>query len=147
MFECKKPQFTNDQSIIDIDWNHPEYGWIPFSATSDDVDVHGRAIYQAAIAGAYGEIAPFIQTEAAQKGYRVIIPVSEFRSCFTDAEQLKIKAATYTDPSVGLTYDNFLVMQFVNLTDPSVIAALDLYIEKGLIDPRRKAEILALEEL
>lgn len=60
MYECKNPQYAApDNSLINVEWNHPEFGWIPFTASPDDVEQHGRDIYAAAIAGEYGPIAPY----------------------------------------------------------------------------------------
>lgn len=36
---------------FDCEIEHPSYGWIPFTATEDDAEAHGRAIF-AACAGA-----------------------------------------------------------------------------------------------
>ena len=56
----RNPKYTSlDGSIIDVELNHPEFGWIPFTASPDDVEQHGRDIYAAAIAGEYGPIAPY----------------------------------------------------------------------------------------
>jgi len=56
----RNPQYSNaDGTTIDVELNHPEYGWIPFTASPDDVEQHGRDIYVAAIAGEYGDIAPY----------------------------------------------------------------------------------------
>lgn len=43
-----------------MEYNHPEYGWIPFTATPDDTEQHGREIYAAALAGEYGQVAPYV---------------------------------------------------------------------------------------
>lgn len=32
---------------IDCEINHPQFGWIPFTADPNDVEPHGRAIWQA----------------------------------------------------------------------------------------------------
>lgn len=32
---------------FDCEINHPQFGWIPFTADPDDVEPHGRAIWQA----------------------------------------------------------------------------------------------------
>lgn len=56
----KNPKYSSpDGSAIDVEWNHFEFGWIPFTATPDDVEQHGRDIYAAAISGEYGPIAPY----------------------------------------------------------------------------------------
>lgn len=31
---------------VDLEYNHPEYGWIPFSAHPDDVEELGRDLYE-----------------------------------------------------------------------------------------------------
>lgn len=60
MYNCKNPQYAvPDGTLINLDWDHPEYGWIPFTASPDDVEQHGRDIYAAALAGEYGPIAPY----------------------------------------------------------------------------------------
>lgn len=38
---------------------HPTYGWIPFTASADDPESHGRELYSKAIAGEFGTIAPY----------------------------------------------------------------------------------------
>lgn len=32
---------------IDCEINHPRFGWLPFTASPDDVEEHGRAIFEA----------------------------------------------------------------------------------------------------
>lgn len=49
----------NKYNTIDCEIEHPEYGWIPFTASPDDVEDHGRQIYNEAISGSLGEIAPY----------------------------------------------------------------------------------------
>ena len=36
-----------DDGRVDCEINHPQFGWIPFTADPDDVEPHGRAIWQA----------------------------------------------------------------------------------------------------
>lgn len=38
---------TNDDGTIDCEINHPQFGWIPFTADPNDVEPHGRAIWAA----------------------------------------------------------------------------------------------------
>jgi len=60
IYECKHPVFSSpNQATIDLEYNHPEYGWIPFTATPDDVEELGRDIYAAAKRGDFGAIAPY----------------------------------------------------------------------------------------
>lgn len=47
--KINNPIFTND-GRIDVEIEHPVYGWIPFTASESDTEGHGRAIYAAALA-------------------------------------------------------------------------------------------------
>jgi hypothetical protein len=49
LMEIRNIQF-NAFGTIDCEIDHPEYGWIPFTASPDDVEEHGRLIYDAALA-------------------------------------------------------------------------------------------------
>lgn len=50
----------NQYGDIDAEINHPTFGWIPFTASPNDIEDHGRAIYQACVNGQFGHIAPYI---------------------------------------------------------------------------------------
>lgn len=49
----------NEHGTIDVDLEHPEYGLIPFTASPNDPEEHGRTIYARALAGEAGPIAPY----------------------------------------------------------------------------------------
>lgn len=36
----------NQFGTIDLEINHPEFGWIPFTASPDDLEPFGRAVYE-----------------------------------------------------------------------------------------------------
>lgn len=44
MIEFTEARF-NESGNIDVNINHPDFGWIPFTACSDDCEEHGRQIY------------------------------------------------------------------------------------------------------
>jgi hypothetical protein len=44
----RNPIFTADNRI-DCEIEHPDFGWIPFTADPNDVEPHGRDIYAAAL--------------------------------------------------------------------------------------------------
>lgn len=50
----------NAHGTIDCEVEHPQYGWIPFTASPEDAVAEGRLIYEKAIEGAYGEISPYV---------------------------------------------------------------------------------------
>lgn len=58
-----KNQTYNSFGTIDCEYQHPTFGWIPFTASPDDSEVLGRDIYARVIAGEFGEIAPYVEPE------------------------------------------------------------------------------------
>jgi len=59
---AKNPQWADsDHTMIDliIKWDTIDEE-LPFSATAEDVEAHGREIYNNALAGEYGEIAEYV---------------------------------------------------------------------------------------
>ena len=42
--EYRNPKYNHDGSI-DCEINHPQFGWIPFTARADDCEEHGRIIF------------------------------------------------------------------------------------------------------
>lgn len=68
----RNPVFTEDNRI-DCEINHPVYGWIPFTADSNDVEQHGKEIYAAALSmgpAAYVQTPPVVPTKAEQEANR-----------------------------------------------------------------------------
>lgn len=43
--ETRNPVWNGD--VIDCEINHPVYGWIPFTASAEDSEAHGREIFEA----------------------------------------------------------------------------------------------------
>lgn len=56
---AKNPKYTIDHNI-DLEINHPEFGWIPFTASPNDVEEIGRNLYSQAISGEFGPIAAYV---------------------------------------------------------------------------------------
>lgn len=64
----RNPVFTVD-GRIDCEFNHPVYGWIPFTADPNDVEPHGREIFAQASGmnpAAYVEPAPPVPQEVSR---------------------------------------------------------------------------------
>lgn len=57
MIEYRNPTY-NRLDTIDVEINHPIYGWIPFTAAPDDVEEFGRDIFAAASLGNVGPYVP-----------------------------------------------------------------------------------------
>lgn len=56
--EVRNPEY-NQHGTVDLELDHPEFGWIPFTASPDDPEPLGRELYAKAIAGDFGDIAPY----------------------------------------------------------------------------------------
>ncbi len=50
MYEIRNAKY-NASGSIDVEWDHPDYGWIPFTASPDDDMQHGREIHAQALTG------------------------------------------------------------------------------------------------
>lgn len=58
MMKIKTPRF-NSLGSIDCEIEHPQFGWIPFTASPDDNTELGRSLYAALMTGEHGEIPAF----------------------------------------------------------------------------------------
>ena len=57
----KTPQWANaEHTMIDVTLETDTYGEIPFSASPDDVEAHGREIFADAVAGEFGPVAEYM---------------------------------------------------------------------------------------
>ena len=57
----KTPQWANaEHTMLDVMLETDVFGEIPFSASPDDVEAHGREIFADAVAGKFGPIAEYI---------------------------------------------------------------------------------------
>lgn len=57
--EYSNPVYANQEgTMIDCEVNHPEFGWIAFTATSFDPEQYGRDLYVRIVAD--GGISPYV---------------------------------------------------------------------------------------
>lgn len=63
--EVRAPVY-NLLGTIDCELNHPEFGWIKYTASPDDNVQMGREVHAALLAGAAGEIGPYNPANAAR---------------------------------------------------------------------------------
>lgn len=68
--------------MIDCEYNHPKFGWVPFTANPNDVEQLGRDLYAAAVAA--GGIAP----EPAKTAGQIAVEAAQAQA-FTDAAAAK----------------------------------------------------------
>jgi predicted metal-binding protein len=83
---AKNPRWANaDQTMIDLTIKCVEINEeLPFTATPDDCEEYGRAIFSAAVAGAYGAVAEFVP----------YVPTQEEKAEAIRAERDALLAAT-----------------------------------------------------
>lgn len=67
----------------------------------------------------------------------------ELLDLFTEAEQLAIVGATMNVPEVKLWYDRMIAATFVTYEDPRTVGGLQALVDAELLDPVRKAVIVA----
>lgn len=62
-YSCTNPFWsTEGGDAIDVLWDHPDFGEIPFTATPHDVESYGREIFNEAVAEAYGPVVSFMDS-------------------------------------------------------------------------------------
>lgn len=100
--DFRDPVF-NKNGTIDCEINHPVYGWIPFTASPDDVEQHGRDIY--AMSLAIGP-APYVEPEPGPEQVPVAISRFQARAALMDAGLLADVeiAVSETDPLTQLAW-------------------------------------------
>jgi hypothetical protein len=60
MSKIKLPKFSNSEKTrIDCQVEHEIFGWIPFTASPEDLEEFGRKLYAALLAGDHGPIADY----------------------------------------------------------------------------------------
>lgn len=87
--DIRNPIFTADNRI-DCEIEHPNFGWIPFTADPNDVEQHGRDIYEMALAmGPAPYVAPpaYAPTKVDQESARRIAYTQEADPIFFMAQR------------------------------------------------------------
>lgn len=62
--QITNPKYNAD-GTIDCTWHHPTHGIIPFTASPNDCEAHGRFLFAQLVAGEYGAVAPYVAPEEA----------------------------------------------------------------------------------
>ena len=73
----------NAHGTVDMEIDHPQYGWIPFTANPNDTEQLGVDLYNAAIAGTLGTIAPYVQSLADAQAQQLTLMDSSYASAVT----------------------------------------------------------------
>lgn len=105
----------NSSGTVDMEIEHPAYGWIPFTASPDDTELYGRELHTAAIAGELGIIAAYVAP----------VPTSTELKLAT---QSQIDALERTQLMPRITRESLLILMVstaasMGLTEPQLYAA------------------------
>lgn len=114
---------------------------LPFCANPDDIEAHGRELYQRAMLGEFGSIAEYVAPPPLPAPPRTTTPL-QFIERFTEAEQLAIVTAAMQVPALRLWYDKLMAAQQVVFDDPRLAAGMDALVAAGLLTAERNAEVL-----
>jgi len=91
-------QYANQEgTLIDIEIEHPTYGWIPFTASPDDFEEHGRVLYQEAKEGKLGSISPYVAPEPLPEPKVNVVTMRQARLQLLDMELLDSVEAMLSD--------------------------------------------------
>ena len=63
--QVRNPQY-NAANTVDLEINHPQFGWVPFTATPYDAEAYGRELYAQAVAGDFGPVAEYVAPSPVQ---------------------------------------------------------------------------------
>jgi hypothetical protein len=66
--KARNATYTSD-GRIDCEIEHPQYGWIPFTADPDDPEKHGRDIFAALVAS--GDVRKYVAPKGPTKAERL----------------------------------------------------------------------------
>ena len=103
-YELRNPRFSlADHSIIDCEYNHPDYGWIPFTASPNDPVEHGRTIYQLALAmGPADYVAPALTQDDYKNAVQALVDNTAIARNYTDGNSCASYAGDTVVPQWGL---------------------------------------------
>ena len=124
----------NSSGTVDCEIAHPVYGWIPFTASPDDVEELGKTLYQEILKSGE-EIIPYtppiVDDEAVLQNWRSSTEVSRFQAMaalyqggYLDAVEAYM--ASTTDKFVVLAWNNAQVFKRNSTTVMALQAVLEL---------------------
>jgi hypothetical protein len=107
MTTFRNPRF-NALGTIDGEIEHPQLGWVPFTASPDDPESLGRELYAAAMAGEFGPVAEYVPPPPAPPPVPAVISRRQARLALLNAGLLESVEAAIANapPAVRITYED-----------------------------------------
>lgn len=145
ILEIRNPVFANEEgNIINVEILLEGWGeFIPFSASPQDVEEHGRSIFLRALEGEFGEVSPYVPSQE-PVAVRDIISFSEFRGRFTKEELIRIRQVGLETPEVYVAWEDLQVMGNIKLNDPVVKETMEVFYTFKVFTKKRIGEILKI---
>jgi hypothetical protein len=103
----RNPRF-NALGTIDGEIEHPQLGWVPFTASPDDPEPLGQALYAAAMAGEFGPVAEYVPPPPTPPPVPAVISRRQARLALLNAGLLDAVEAAIANapPAVRITYED-----------------------------------------
>lgn len=103
--QVRNPQY-NAAGTIDMEMEHPTFGWIPFTASPDDSAQHGRELYAQAVAGELGPVAPYVAPPPPPPVIPTSVTMRQARLALFDAGLLsQVDAAISQNPRAQIEWE------------------------------------------
>jgi hypothetical protein len=102
--QVRNPKY-NAAGTIDMETEHPAFGWIPFTASPDDSEQHGRELYAQAVAGDFGPVAPYVALPPAPPAILTSVTMRQARLALLGAGLLDQVNAAITDPAAQIEWE------------------------------------------
>ena len=105
--QARNPRYTSTGDV-DLEVEHPTLGWIPFTASPNDSEEHGRALYQAAVDGEFGEIAQAEEEAVSIESLRsqAVLSRMEFMLALEDMGELDRVQSADLPKRARIMFDN-----------------------------------------
>lgn len=142
------------ESLLDLSWTDPALGvqdaaWWPEDRQWPELEEGER--YTEEVLTIDNDRKVVVSTRGKEPDPDYVPPEPEYPQftalemldLFTEAEQLAVVEATMTIPAVKLWYDRLIAATFVTYADPRTEGGLQALVDAGLLDPGRKADIVA----
>jgi len=95
----RNPIYTENGSI-DCEIEHPAYGWIPFTASPDDCEAQGKAIFEALKDSANPYVPPPPPTEEELQAIADRERIAELKKLLADSDYKAMPDYDKTDSSI-----------------------------------------------
>ncbi|MNM46285.1 hypothetical protein D3C81_572220 [compost metagenome] len=102
MPNIRNPKYTAHGSI-DVELEHVALGWIPFTASPDDTDIEGQAIFEGLERGDFGTVEPYVAPVLTVEAQRARIAARRYQAEVTGIQVGETMVDTGRDSQALIT--------------------------------------------